>query len=193
MVETVKPRRRQARGERRIVQLLDAAAHVFAQEGYVAATMNAVAATAEVSPGTLYQFFPNKESMAQALADHYVQTLETAQNQATELNVAAVPLDDVIDSMVDPAIEICLANPGFEPLFSWSERLRETVTVRVETTLGNRVPELDPSRRRLVATVTVRIFAALLPAILATDGRERVALTRELKRVLRAYLLDISD
>jgi AcrR family transcriptional regulator len=193
MVETVKPRRRQARGERRIVQLLDAAAHVFAQEGYVAATMNAVAATAEVSPGTLYQFFPNKESMAQALADHYVQTLETAQNQATELNVAAVPLDDVIDSMVDPAIEICLANPGFEPLFSWSERLRAAVTARVDALIAHRVPELDPSRRHLIATVTVRIFAALLPPILTATDRDRTAFTHELKRVLRAYLLDISD
>ncbi|GAB3884136.1 TetR/AcrR family transcriptional regulator [Kibdelosporangium lantanae] len=190
MVETVKPRRRQARGERRIAQLLDAAAQVFAAEGYVAATMNGVAATAGVSPGTLYQFFPNKQSMAEALAEQYLEALVRAQDAAVTVGTT---VDEVINSMVDPAIEICLANPGFEPLFSWSERLREAVTVRVEATLGNRVPELDPSRRRLVATVTVRIFAALLPAILATDGRDRVELTRELKRVLRAYLLDISD
>jgi AcrR family transcriptional regulator len=193
VVETVKPRRRQARGERRIAQLLDAAARVFAAEGYVAATMNGVAATAGVSPGTLYQFFPNKESMAEALAEQYLDALTAAQDQAAAFDVGAVPLDDVINSMVDPAIEICLANPGFEPLFSWSERLRAAVITRVDTLVAHRVPELDPSRRHLIATVTVRIFAALLPAILAATGRERTELTRELKRVLRAYLLDISD
>jgi AcrR family transcriptional regulator len=193
VVETVKPRRRQARGERRIAQLLDAAAQVFAAEGYVAATMNAVAAAASVSPGTLYQFFPNKESMAESLAEHYLDALTAAQDAAVTLEIGSVPLDDVINQMVDPAIEICLANPGFEPLFSWSERLRTAVVERVDTTIARRVPEIDPSRRRLIATVTVRIFAALLPPILATTGRERDEYTRELKRVLRAYLLDISD
>jgi hypothetical protein len=63
----------------------------------------------------------------------------------------------------------------------------------VDSTIARRVPEIDPSRRRLIATVTVRIFAALLPPILATTGRERAEFTQELKRVLRAYLLDISD
>ncbi len=193
MVETVKPRRRQARGERRIAQLLEAAAKVFAAEGYVAATMNAVAAAAEVSPGTLYQFFPNKESMAEALAGQYLDALSVAQARGEGAEVLGVPLDDVINRMVDPAIEICLANPGFEPLFSWSDRLRTAVVERVDDIIARRVPEIDPSRRRLIATVTVRIFAAMLPQILATTGRERLEYTRELKRVLRAYLLDISD
>jgi AcrR family transcriptional regulator len=98
VVETVKPRRRQARGERRIAQLLDAAAQVFAAEGYVAATMNAVAAAASVSPGTLYQFFPNKESMAEALAEHYLDALTAAQNEAGALEINTVPLDDVISN-----------------------------------------------------------------------------------------------
>lgn len=58
------PRRRQARGERRIAQLLQAAAGVFCRTGYAAASTNAIAREAGVSPGTLYQFFPNKEAIA---------------------------------------------------------------------------------------------------------------------------------
>src|SRR5690349_24984817 len=119
--------------------------------------MNGVAATAGVSPGTLYQFFPNKESMAEALADQYLAALTRAQDEATAVAIGTAPLDDVIDSMVDPAIEICLANPGFEPLFSWSVRLRDAVVTRVDNLVAHRVPELDPSRRHLIATVTVRI------------------------------------
>jgi hypothetical protein len=71
--------------------------------------------------------------------------------------------------------------------------LRSAVVTRVDALVAHRVPELDPSRRHLIATVTVRIFAALLPPILAATGRGRAELARELKRVLRAYLLDISD
>ncbi|CAM5687002.1 TetR family transcriptional regulator [Streptomyces purpurascens] len=59
-----RPRRRQARGERRITQLLEAAATVFATTGYTAASTNAIAREAGVSPGTLYEFFPNKEAIA---------------------------------------------------------------------------------------------------------------------------------
>ena len=57
-------RRRQARGERRIAQLLEAAANIFCTTGYTAASTNAIAREAGVSPGTLYQFFPNKEAIA---------------------------------------------------------------------------------------------------------------------------------
>ncbi|GAA3303818.1 hypothetical protein GCM10020295_53370 [Streptomyces cinereospinus] len=44
------PRRRQARGERRIAQLLEAAAAVFCSTGYTAASTNAIAREAGVSP-----------------------------------------------------------------------------------------------------------------------------------------------
>jgi AcrR family transcriptional regulator len=199
VVET-KPRRRQARGERRILQLLDAAADVFATEGYSAATTNGIAAAAGVSPGTLYQFFPNKESMADGLADRYVEALTAAHSKAVDIDLMAVPLDDVIDRMLEPTIEIALAEPGFQPLFCWAERLppparrlHDAVITRVDRLLTYRVPEMDPRRRGLIASVTVKTFAVLLPMILTTTGRERSEATVELKRILRAYLLDLSD
>jgi AcrR family transcriptional regulator len=193
MVETVKPRRRQARGERRMAQLLDAAADIFATEGYIAATTNAIAAAAGVSPGTLYQFFPNKESMAEALADRYIEALSLAHTQAAGLRISGVPLDDVINRMVDPGIRIASENRGFTAVFHWSARLQSAVTDQVDGLIAVRVPELDPTRRRLIASVTVKIFEALLPSVLSATGRAQAELTGELKRVLRAYLLDISD
>ncbi|MBP2325583.1 AcrR family transcriptional regulator [Kibdelosporangium banguiense] len=192
-MQTVKPRRRQARGERRIAQLLDAAADVFATDGYTAATTNAIAAAAGVSPGTLYQFFPNKQSMAEALADQYIAALAVAHDQAADRRIAGVPLDDVINQMVDPAIRIASENHGFTAVFHFSGRLQSAVTDQVDGLIAIRVPELDPSRRRLIALVTVKIFEALLPAVLSASGRTRTEITGELKRVLRAYLLDISD
>ena len=64
-------RKRNVRGERRVASLLDAAARVFGELGYHAATTNAIAAEAKVSPATLYQFFPNKEAIADALVTRY--------------------------------------------------------------------------------------------------------------------------
>jgi AcrR family transcriptional regulator len=55
------------RGHERVVILLDAAARVFAQKGYDAATMTEIAAEANSSIGSLYQFFPTKPLLAEAL------------------------------------------------------------------------------------------------------------------------------
>src|SRR5882762_1755866 len=62
----VPERKRNVRGERRLASLLDAADQVFGKLGYHGATTNIIAAEAKVSPATLYQFFPNKEAIADA-------------------------------------------------------------------------------------------------------------------------------
>src|SRR4051812_43963566 len=70
--------RRQPRGERRIDQILLAAGVVFARVGYERATTNAIAAEAGISPGSLYQFFPNKEAIAGALETRYAEQMRNA-------------------------------------------------------------------------------------------------------------------
>ena len=65
----------QARGEQRVARLLEAAAAIFAEVGYDAATMRDIAARAGASIGSLYQFFPNKEVVARAMKTQYCQTL----------------------------------------------------------------------------------------------------------------------
>jgi len=49
--------------QKRSVQILEAAARVFAQKGYHAATTKEVAAEAGVSEGTIYNYFHNKEDL----------------------------------------------------------------------------------------------------------------------------------
>ena len=72
-------RKRNARGEQRQQDLLSAAAAVFGRVGYHETTTNAIAAEAGVSPATLYQFFPNKEAIASALASIYAREMAEAE------------------------------------------------------------------------------------------------------------------
>lgn len=75
MPKSVKPRRtydspqrrEQARATRR--GLLDAARELFIEGGYVATTVEAIAAHAEVSPETVYATFKNKRSLLSELID----------------------------------------------------------------------------------------------------------------------------
>lgn len=75
---SVSPRRRptQARSKSKVAWLLEAAARVFRVEGY-AATTNRIAEVAGVSIGSLYEYFPNKEALLLALAEHHVTEAES--------------------------------------------------------------------------------------------------------------------
>ncbi len=59
------------RGRQRVADLLEAASAVFAEKGYAAATMTEIAARAGAPIGSLYQFFPGKESLGDALMRRY--------------------------------------------------------------------------------------------------------------------------
>jgi AcrR family transcriptional regulator len=72
-------RKRNARGKQRQLDLLRAAAAVFGRFGYHETTTNAIAREAGVSPASLYQFFPNKEAIASALASSYAREMAEAE------------------------------------------------------------------------------------------------------------------
>ena len=57
-------------------QILEAAARVFAERGYTAATMNEVAAAAGVSKATLYHYFGDKHDLLAQIAGGHVAWLE---------------------------------------------------------------------------------------------------------------------
>src|SRR5438067_11098805 len=55
------------RFDRTAAAILDAAAHVFSEQG-TGANLAAVAAAAGVSRATLYRYYPNREALLEALA-----------------------------------------------------------------------------------------------------------------------------
>ena len=59
--------RKKRERERRRQQIMVAAKNVFAQKGFNKATMEDIAKEAELSPGTLYLYFKNKEELYKAL------------------------------------------------------------------------------------------------------------------------------
>jgi len=190
--------RRQARGERRIDQLLEAAAQVFADVGYEKASTNAIAATAGVSPGTLYQFFANKEAIAQALAERYAVELDAAHDEAFGLDGADLPTEALVDRITDTLIGFNLKHPAFKTVFAGPEAppalacvvapLHDRVVGRVERLIEARRPELAAEDRRRYAVVSTQIFKSLAPLVLQAPARQRPTMIAELKRAMAAYL-----
>src|SRR6266481_3220317 len=89
---------KRARGKQRVADLLQAAATVFAEKGYEAATMTEIAARAGAPIGSLYQFFPVKEALADTLVLNYVALL-AADLQQLESRAARLDIRTLVEEL----------------------------------------------------------------------------------------------
>jgi TetR/AcrR family transcriptional regulator len=74
------PRRR--RKEARPTELIDAALTLFVEKGFAASRIDEVAALAGVSKGTLYLYYPSKESLLKAVIRHHLSLPITSSAEA---------------------------------------------------------------------------------------------------------------
>ena len=109
--------RRQQRGLQRQAEILEAAGLVLVEVGYGDATTNAIADRAGISPGSLYQYFPNKEAIVNALAQHYTRELQALWDNSFSPEIIHQPLNKLVDILIDSIIEFEQARPGFSVIF----------------------------------------------------------------------------
>lgn len=188
----------QARGRRRIDAILDAAEQVLAESGYDGATTNAIAARAHTSIGSLYQFFPNKDAIMQALGQRYIDRCSAAFAPLLSPVAADLPLDVWIDRIVDALDTTQKSNQGFKELFCSAATTPELAAadnamhrqfiIGLESALAARMPHIDPERRLVCAEIGVRTAEAVMPLLAESTGERRAVVLAELKTLLSAYM-----
>jgi AcrR family transcriptional regulator len=105
----------QGRSVARVQRMLDACAHLVDQVGYEALTTTLLAERAGVAIGSVYQFFPDKRAIVQALALRNVESYLARLSARLE----AVDFDhwwDVVDAAIDEYIAMHREVPGFRTL-----------------------------------------------------------------------------
>jgi AcrR family transcriptional regulator len=106
----------QERSRATVQALLDATARVLTREGYDRASTNRIAATAGVSVGSLYQYFPNKEALVAALvARHNREMLDLLREALKE--VASLDLATAIAKLVRAAVDAHRVDPALHRVF----------------------------------------------------------------------------
>lgn len=190
--------KRQQRGLRRQAEILEAAAQVFAENGYSGTTTNAIAARAQVSPGSLYQFFPNKETIALALARRYTDELHSQWDSTFSSETLALPLNTLVDHLIDAQIMFNIERPGFSVLFFAEDAAPQIVTLGAELHDGMiarfvalieaRNPAILPEQREVIANVMMKIYKAFVPGMIGASDVYNRRMIREMKAVLRGYL-----
>ena len=166
--------------------------------GYDEATTNHIAARASISPGSLYQFFANKEEIVQALTARYTEEMKLVYDSVFSSEARSLPLSQWIDQIIDGLVAFQLAHPALmllfmrnEPLLQFSSPvhvLQKEVQTRIEAGIQLRAPHLSATQRVLSATICRHLFKSLLPLLLQAKEAERELLLQELKTALYRYL-----
>jgi AcrR family transcriptional regulator len=179
--------------------ILHAAAELFAEAGYESATTNAIAARAEISIGSLYQYFPDKDAILQALADRYLEQLRMLYDGIVTEDVVYLPLPVLIDRLVDSFADFHLACPACKHILLGSDvsadiaaasaEMEQETTERFKRLLQLKAADMDDNQARLLAMVCKAVAKAMLPLLAAAaDGESQAQVRAELKRLLLAYL-----
>jgi AcrR family transcriptional regulator len=89
----------QQRSQKRVERILDAAAIVFDEVGFEAATTHAIASRADTAVGSLYQFFPDKLAIFNALELRHVERVHVIWERLLRSEVVRLPFVDFIHTI----------------------------------------------------------------------------------------------
>ncbi len=167
--------RRQRRMARRRREIMDAAACVFAEQGYAHATTRAVAAAADIAEGTLYNYFESKRDILLAIA----QRAEAEVNALLDETERVESVEAMV-ALVERGLQLLLRNLPFTRTLwmeAWTddEILREfgsawlqVLHARIERFIEEQVA-LDlfrPVNPALTSTMVLGlVFAPIFPVL----------------------------
>jgi AcrR family transcriptional regulator len=181
---------------------VEAAARVFEERGYVGATTNRIAERAGVSIGSLYQYFPNKESiLAVLLEEHFQEGIHAV--EAVRRHVAEEPhdLSAVLQHYVEDMVALHAKNPRLHHILldeaRWPEhlmvKLRDIKKAVVEGTEAalRALPEVGIQDHKTAAYLVVQSVETLVHRFIVeppddvSDERFATELVQMLARYLR--------
>lgn len=181
--------------------IIAAAAEQLRTVGYEGLTTIEVAKAADVSIGTLYQFFDNKDDLMAAIAEKHVAAMRQFRGELFGPDAIYVPAPILVSRTVDWLVDYNTQNPTFNQIFSglWTEpallqTLNETtsgIANDLATILRHHAPDLPPARAQLGASVLVYVIKGMLGLLEAAEPAHQPALLAEVKRMSLLYFNDL--
>jgi len=155
--------------------------------------MNAIAERADSCIGSLYQFFPNKPAIAEAIRDQYINEIEQLW-VALGRKAADLSPEQLACKLVTLQLEIVKDHPALLALLdmpptSRTRTRRELIRARIATVLVAHKPRMSRTTALRVALVVQQISRGLLAIYAKADANEKIAIVEEFKAALNGYLV----
>jgi AcrR family transcriptional regulator len=183
----------QDRSTRRVTAFLGAAEALFAEVGFEAATMTAIAERAGSSIGALYSYFPDKKAIALALLDAYAGQIKEHWQKLFD-EVAAYSSRDFSERFIDRFLDFVAEHPAYLQLQAAPVRLRRSRAAKrafrasLVEMLRRRVPALGQQPAELRVGVMLQIVQGMVRMYNDADPSERATVIKEFKTALASYV-----
>lgn len=187
----------QGRSVARVQRMLDACASLVDEVGYEGLTTTLLAERAGVAIGSVYQFFPDKRAVVQALTQR---NLEEYLSRLPERVGAAGVTDwwDGVVAAVDEYVHMHRTVPGFRTVRFGDvvdphllDDVRENhavIAAKLAEVLSARFPVSNGDRLRFALTIAVEAADALVTFAFRRDRDGDETVLAEAKALLREYL-----
>lgn len=180
----------QGRSVARVQRMLDACAEIVDEVGYEGLTTTLLAERAGVAIGSVYQFFPDKRAVVQALAER---CLATYLERMTERSSAAGHANwwDGVAAGIDEYVHMHRTVPGFRTLNLAADGRHDhnaVITGRLAEVLASRFGVRASERLALALALAVEAADALIKFAFRRnpDGDEQIL--AETRAFIREYL-----
>ncbi|TLX57125.1 TetR/AcrR family transcriptional regulator [Stutzerimonas nosocomialis] len=188
----------QARGQQRVDAILDACGRLLCAQGEAALTMHGLAREARTSIGSLYHFFPDKQSVLKALGDRHLGVVRTIFERIEPISDAAwagFSSAQVVRHLLCPFLDYFVGHPDFLHLTHATpdtdhRELKARMLGLMERVIAVRLPGASELARQAYAVTLFSLpFGMIKEMLLESDEalREPI-LTGEMPRALQAYL-----
>jgi AcrR family transcriptional regulator len=192
----------QARGRARIEAVLDATAELIVEKGLEGVTMHGAARRAQTPIGSMYHFFPDRESLLKALWDRHIAAFGELEDELALTDTETwkgISAEAVIDRIMTPHIRYFEQNPDCLILMSvmpHEDHKNNRKSDMLRKVIDARMPRVKPAERALYVEM-IRALAGGALAIKLRPAMGDVQLAqrylREVKRALAAYLAAVEE
>jgi AcrR family transcriptional regulator len=145
-----------------------------------------------VSIGSLYQYFPHKEALLDALVTRYLEELEWE----VFIQEEDLPITMRIDGLIDRLVRFHASHAGFRALFletNVEQSIQSVVVQLTQTLLAQSVPALTADLRRQTALAWLGITRGIMqltePPHIVPESTTRSEIKLALVAYLRAVLV----
>jgi AcrR family transcriptional regulator len=187
----------QRRSAERVQRMLDACAEILDESGYDGLSTTRIAQRAEVAIGSVYQFFPDKRAVAQALA---LRNLDLFVERVTRrMSEGEFPQwSDTVGAVIEIFVDMHRAVPGFRVLRFGDVADLHLLDVSADnnTVVADRLRGLvvdlfgvaDSAELARVLTISVEAADAVLKLAFRRDPTGDPEIVAEAERLIHTYL-----
>ncbi len=183
----------QARATQRRAKFLEVAARLIGEQGYEIVPMMAIAKEAGASIGTLYDYFPDKQSVALALLSEYVEQAD-AHWTAVLSGARTMTERELSEVFIEGILTFVRAHPAYLPLltapigYARTAEARQPLRRTIADALRKTKPSVTPERAFLSAQVIVQLMKGMLALYKQVTAKDKNAVTAEFKALMLAYV-----